>query len=267
DALPRLDRQGPVRQRFGEDRADGPGRGGVDDVPHLGATPGRIVEDRAIGADGCVEQRDEFGEPLHTIGRAGGDRYDGEAVLAGGRQGFAGAFGEPALGAEERAVQVGGDHLWSLHRSSIAPTPNRGNHPQEAERMSEHTSTVSGSSYRRARSPLMSVYDLKREFKKLYAPKNTRWELVEVPQQRFIALDGQGDPNTAETYAHAVEALYTVAYTLKFAAKREGSDFVVGPLEGLWWSDRPEDFTARAKGSWQWSMMICLPRQVSDESV
>ncbi|HLU28332.1 MAG TPA: GyrI-like domain-containing protein [Glycomyces sp.] len=113
----------------------------------------------------------------------------------------------------------------------------------------------------------MSVYDLKREFKKLYAPKNTRWELVEVPQQRFIALDGQGDPNTAETYAHAVEALYTVAYTLKFAAKREGSDFVVGPLEGLWWSDRPEDFTARAKGSWQWSMMICLPRQVSDESV
>jgi hypothetical protein len=113
----------------------------------------------------------------------------------------------------------------------------------------------------------MPSYDLKREFTTLYAPKNTRWELVEVPRQRFIALDGQGDPNTAESYTHAVEALYTVAYTLKFAAKREDSDFVVGPLEGLWWSDRPEDFITRSKGAWQWTMMICLPRQVSDGSV
>src|SRR5690606_24682794 len=101
----------------------------------------------------------------------------------------------------------------------------------------------------------------------LYAPKNTEWDLVDVPEQRFIAVDGQGDPNTAESYRHAVEALYAVAYTLKFASKREGRDFVVAPLEGLWWSDRPEDFTARAKDSWRWTLMICQPDWVDAEAI
>ncbi|HEU5127980.1 MAG TPA: GyrI-like domain-containing protein [Glycomyces sp.] len=113
----------------------------------------------------------------------------------------------------------------------------------------------------------MAAYDVKRERKSLYAPKNTAWELVDVPEQRFLAVDGRGDPNTDEAYARAVEALYAVAYTLKFAAKREGADFVVAPLEGLWWSDRPEDFTARAKRSWQWTMMICLPDRADEAAV
>lgn len=113
----------------------------------------------------------------------------------------------------------------------------------------------------------MAAYDLKREFKALYAPRNTGWEPVDVPEQQFIAVDGRGDPNTADAYVRAVEALYSVAYTAKFAAKRDGADFVVAPLEGLWWSDRPEDFTARAKESWQWTMMICLPAHMSAEAI
>ncbi|WP_026923629.1 GyrI-like domain-containing protein [Glycomyces arizonensis] len=113
----------------------------------------------------------------------------------------------------------------------------------------------------------MAAYDLKRELKALYAPRNTGWELVDVPEQRFIAVDGRGDPNTSEAYARAVEALYAVAYTLKFAAKRDGADFVVAPLEGLWWSDSPEDFVTRDKGSWQWTMMICQPAHVSAEAI
>ncbi|GAB4003704.1 GyrI-like domain-containing protein [Glycomyces albus] len=114
----------------------------------------------------------------------------------------------------------------------------------------------------------MAAYDVKREHKALYAPKNTSWELVEVPPQRFIAVDGRGDPNTAEEYARSVEALYAVAYTLKFASKRTGAgDFVVAPLEGLWWADDPRAFTARAKSSWHWTMMICLPDRVDDGAV
>lgn len=113
----------------------------------------------------------------------------------------------------------------------------------------------------------MAAYDLKSEFTTLYAPPNTSWELVDVPEQQFIAIDGRGDPNTSDDYARAVEALYAVAYTAKFAAKRDGEDFVVGPLEGLWWSDRPQDFVTRAKWSWQWTMMICQPAQVSAEAI
>ncbi|MDA2806689.1 GyrI-like domain-containing protein [Nocardiopsis suaedae] len=111
----------------------------------------------------------------------------------------------------------------------------------------------------------MDRYDVKRDLKHLYAPKNTDWALVDVPPQRFIAVDGRGDPNTSAAYAGAVEALYSVAYTAKFAAKRTlGRDFVVAPLEGLWWADDPRVFITRDKDAWRWRMLICLPAWVPD---
>lgn len=114
----------------------------------------------------------------------------------------------------------------------------------------------------------VAPYDVKRERKELYAPKNTTWAVVDVPEQQFIAIDGTGDPNTAPAYASAVEALYAVAYTLKFASKRTaGGDFVVAPLEGLWWADRPEAFTARAKDTWNWTMLICMPSWITKEMI
>jgi hypothetical protein len=114
----------------------------------------------------------------------------------------------------------------------------------------------------------MAPYDVKREQKELYAPRNTRWALVDVPEQRFLAVDGAGDPNTASAYTEAVQALYAVAYTLKFAAKSTpGGDFVVAPLEGLWWSDRHDAFTSRAKDAWQWTMLIGMPHWITEENV
>lgn len=105
----------------------------------------------------------------------------------------------------------------------------------------------------------MGKYDVKRELKSLYAPKNTSWELVDVLPQQFIAVDGAGDPNTSSEYTNAVEALFTVAYAIKFASKAEGQDLVVGPLEGLWWADDPEVFIARDKAAWSWRMLISQP--------
>jgi hypothetical protein len=107
-------------------------------------------------------------------------------------------------------------------------------------------------------------YDIKKDLKQLYAPKNTDWALLDVPAQRFIAIDGQGNPNTAESYKQAVEALYAVAYTLKRAAER---DFVVGPLEGLWWAADMAAFTVRAKDSWQWTMLIAQPGWIDENAV
>ncbi|MEU4803837.1 GyrI-like domain-containing protein [Actinosynnema sp. NPDC023587] len=113
----------------------------------------------------------------------------------------------------------------------------------------------------------MPPYDLKRELKEFYAPKNTTWALVDVPEQRFIAVDGSGNPNTAPAYVAAVEALYAVAYTLKFAAKHDGRDFVVGPLEGLWWADDPAAFTVGAKDSWHWTLLLAQPDWITPEAV
>ena len=114
----------------------------------------------------------------------------------------------------------------------------------------------------------MTRYDVKRELKQFYAPTNTDWALVDVPAQQFIAVDGRGDPNTSVDYARAVQALYAVAYTIKFTSKRTlRRDFVVAPLEGLWWSDRPEVFTTRAKDAWQWRMLISQPDWISDDLI
>ncbi len=114
----------------------------------------------------------------------------------------------------------------------------------------------------------MASYDVKRELKALYAPRNPAWALLDVPEQQFLAIDGSGNPNTAAEYATAVEALYTVAYTLKFESKNNaGRDFVVAPLEGLWWADEPEAFTVRAKDAWHWTMLISQPDWITEPMI
>ena len=107
-------------------------------------------------------------------------------------------------------------------------------------------------------------YDVKKELKQLYAPKNRDWELVDVPPQRFLAVDGQGNPNTAESYARAVEALYSVAYVLW---RSGGGRFFVVLWGGLGGADAPAVFTARAKDSWHWTMLIPLPPWIDGHAV
>ncbi len=108
----------------------------------------------------------------------------------------------------------------------------------------------------------MEKYDVKKAMRGLYAPSAKDSQIVDVPPQRFIAVDGRGDPNTDPRYAAALEALYAVAYAAKFASKRElERDFVVAPLEGLWWGD-PDAYARRQKSEWEWTMMISLPEWV-----
>jgi len=109
-------------------------------------------------------------------------------------------------------------------------------------------------------------YDIKKAHKDLYAPSAKDFTVVDVPELRYIAVDGEGDPNTSPAYVNAVEALYGVAYTLKFASKKT-RDFVVGPLEGLWRADDPAAFVARDKGSWRWTMMISQPEWITEDMV
>jgi hypothetical protein len=114
----------------------------------------------------------------------------------------------------------------------------------------------------------MDKYDVKVAHKALYAPSAREFAMVEVPPLRYLAIDGHGDPNTSPAYAEAVEALYGVAYTLKFSIKKEqGRDFVVAPLEGLWRADDPSAFVTRDKASWGWTMLINQPDWVTEEDI
>ena len=115
----------------------------------------------------------------------------------------------------------------------------------------------------------MSTTDFKKELKHLYRPSAKEFVVVDVPPMKFLMIDGHGDPNTAQEYQDAVEALYAVSYKLKFVSKKElGKDYVVPPLEGLWWAEDMETFTtARDKSAWDWTMMIMQPEWITQEMV
>lgn len=101
--------------------------------------------------------------------------------------------------------------------------------------------------------------DFKRELP-CYSAKRDSPQVVDVPDLQYLMIDGHGDPNTP-AYGAAVSALYPVAYRLKFASKRNlGRDYVVMPLEGLWWADDMDTFTtARDKSRWNWTLLIMVP--------
>lgn len=113
----------------------------------------------------------------------------------------------------------------------------------------------------------MDKVDFKRTLKHLYRPSAKEFTVVEVPPLQYLMIDGHGDPNTAPAYAEAIEALYAVAYKIKFSSKKElGRDYVVPPLEGLWWAEDMASFTtARDKTAWSWTMMIMQPQWISPD--
>lgn len=110
----------------------------------------------------------------------------------------------------------------------------------------------------------MPKVDLKQEWKALYQPKGAEPVMVEVPEFRFLMVDGAGDPNTSAGYAEAVEALFSVAYAAKFQVKKgQGVDYAVMPLEGLWWTEDMATFSVERKQDWNWTVMILQPRWVT----
>lgn len=111
----------------------------------------------------------------------------------------------------------------------------------------------------------MGKIDLKK-LDKAYYTASRKPELREIGAAQYLSILGQGDPD-GETYAEKVQALFTVAYTLKFAVKTGGRDFVMPKLEGLWWFDESrfghvsleEAPQLIPRSEWQWRMMIRMP--------
>ncbi|MGN9812811.1 GyrI-like domain-containing protein [Micromonospora sp. BQ11] len=110
------------------------------------------------------------------------------------------------------------------------------------------------------------------DFKKTldaYQARRGRFRTVDVPDMQYLMIDGRGDPNTSPAFTEAIEALYPTAYKLKFASKRNlGRDYVVPPLEGLWWAEDMASFTtARHKARWHWTLMLMVPDWIDQSMV
>lgn len=107
----------------------------------------------------------------------------------------------------------------------------------------------------------MEKIDYKTELKQLYQASSKEVVQVEVPPLNYLMVDGQGDPNTAQSYKDAVEALFSVSYTLKFMVKKGPTalDYAVMPLEGLWWADDIAHFGTGDKSQWKWTARVMQP--------
>lgn len=108
--------------------------------------------------------------------------------------------------------------------------------------------------------------DYKKELRSLYNPPK-KIGIVDVPTMNYLMIDGKGNPNTSEDFQAAIEALYSVSYTLKFSSKKAGLDYVVMPLEALWYMDNMEDFLHLQKDDWQWTAMIMQPAHITSEMI
>ncbi len=116
------------------------------------------------------------------------------------------------------------------------------------------------------------AFDYKKEYKEFYMPKN-KPEIIDIPEMKYIAVRGKGDPNVeGGEYKAAIGLLYGIAFTIKMSKKGsrqiEGYfDYVVPPLEGFWWHEGKEGVDYGRKEEFCWISVIRLPDFVSGEDV
>ncbi|MBR6101194.1 MAG: GyrI-like domain-containing protein [Ruminococcus sp.] len=107
-------------------------------------------------------------------------------------------------------------------------------------------------------------FDFKKEYKEFYMPPQ-KPTIVTVPPMNYIAVRGQGDPNTeGGEYKQSIELLYGIAYTVKMSKKGSRQivgyfDYVVPPLEGFWWQEGVEGIDYSRKSDLKWISVIRLP--------
>lgn len=118
----------------------------------------------------------------------------------------------------------------------------------------------------------MKKIDFKKELNEFYSSVSAKeFSIVDVPSLNFLMIDGKGYPGTSQEYQDAIQTLYPLSYTLKFMIKKKGKDYVVMPLEGLWWADDMSvfstDFFEKNKDEWRWTSMIMQPDLITQNMV
>ena len=114
------------------------------------------------------------------------------------------------------------------------------------------------------------AFDYKKEYKEFYLPPKTP-EFIDIPSMNFAAVRGKGNPNEEDgEYKSSIGLLYGIAFTIKMSRlgsrKIEGYfEYVVPPLEGLWWQKGVSGIDYSKKETFEWISMIRLPDFVKKE--
>lgn len=114
----------------------------------------------------------------------------------------------------------------------------------------------------------MDKLDYKKKYREFYQPKASPG-LVDMPPMNFLLAEGSGAPADA-AYQKTVQALYALTFTIKMSKmsgmQPEGYfEYVVPPLESLWWCDGGALDFQRPREEWRWISMIRQPEFVTPE--
>ena len=111
----------------------------------------------------------------------------------------------------------------------------------------------------------MTKIDLSKVDKNYYTAK-TNPEVIEFPKLSYLAIEGKGEP-AGKAFTGAVQALYPLAYGIKGLCKKDGKDFAVSKLEGLWWVKSSKPALEVPRTEWYWKLLIRLPDFVTSDIV
>lgn len=107
------------------------------------------------------------------------------------------------------------------------------------------------------------------ELKELLSANAKTPKFVNVPKMQYLMVDGIGDPEHSKDFQDAIQALYSIAYTMKFGRKKRGeeSDYKMMPLDGLWWAKDMSSFMKDDRAKWQWTLMLAQPDFITKPEV
>ena len=109
----------------------------------------------------------------------------------------------------------------------------------------------------------MSKLDLSKSDQGYYSA-GLQPQLVDVTPYQYIMINGVSSPEDS-LFNNAIEALYAVAYGIKFYYKSQDRDFVVPKMEGQWWVTGDLPFEQTPRDQWHWNLVIPMPEFVVEE--
>lgn len=116
----------------------------------------------------------------------------------------------------------------------------------------------------------MEKIDFKKVYKQFYMPKKIP-TIIDVPTFNYIAIEGKGNPNEQDgEYQEALQLLYAIVFTIKMSKMGEHKlddyyEYVMPPLEGLWWMPGKEGIDYQNKQDFHFVSMIAQPDFVDEE--
>lgn len=111
----------------------------------------------------------------------------------------------------------------------------------------------------------MNKLNLSKELPKYYKAKKIP-EVVELDASNYISISGVSAPEDPK-FLNALEAIYPVAYSIKYAYKAKGNDFVIPKMEAFWWVESGLPYDETPRNEWYWEVMIQMPSFVANEDV